>query len=191
MSTSIPIQNYTYSSNYDDASKFFLVINPYIWAYLGGSLAIALSVISAAWGIALTSTTILGCAVSTPRIRTKNIISVIFCEALAIYGIITAIILQLKVVKVTTPMFYASDYHAAYGLFWTGMLVGWSNIGCGIAVGVSGSSAAIADAASGDLFIKVLVVEIFASALGLFGLIVGIVQQTSAIFNHQIGPLPF
>jgi len=71
------------------------------------------------------------------------------------------------------------------------MLVGWSNIGCGIAVGAAGSSAAIADAASPEMFIRVLIIEIFASALGLFGLIVGIVQQTQAFFDAKKGPLPF
>eukprot|EP01123_Difflugia_compressa_P015175 TRINITY_DN839_c0_g1_i1.p1 TRINITY_DN839_c0_g1~~TRINITY_DN839_c0_g1_i1.p1 ORF type:complete len:183 (-),score=27.82 TRINITY_DN839_c0_g1_i1:56-604(-) len=172
---------------YTDLEIFFIEISPYTFANLGAALAISLSVMAAAWGIALTGTTILGQAVSSPRIRTKNIISVIFCEALAIYGIITAIIVQLKIKD--TQVFYGSDYFAGFAIFWSGLLVGFSNLACGIAVGVAGSSAAIADAANPELFIKVLVIEIFASALGLFGLIVGIVQANAADFGLNKFPL--
>jgi len=179
---------YNFANSYIDLELFFLEISPYTFANIGASLAIACSVMAAAWGIALAGTTILGQAVSTPRIRTKNIISIIFCEALAIYGIITAIIVQLKIKNADT--FWTSDYYSGFAIFWSGILVGLSNLACGISVGVSGSSAAIADASNPELFIKVLVIEIFASALGLFGLIVGIVQANSSEFGIQKGYLP-
>ena len=51
------------------------------------------------------------------------------------------------------------------------------------AVGIIGAALVIADAANSSTFIKILVVEIFASALSIFSVIVGIVVATQAHFN--------
>lgn len=171
--------------------QVFQYMHPSFWGFLGVAFAIALSVIGAAWGMFLTGSSLMGAAIRSPRIRSKNLVSIIFCEAVAIYGVIMAILLNAKCTLI--PDFHCSEKMpcntglpaeaavAGWALFWAGITVGGSNLVCGLSVGVSGSSCALGDAQLPELFVKLLVVEIFASALGLFGIIVGIVQANVAM----------
>ncbi len=131
----------------------------------------------------------MGGAIKAPRIRSKNLVSVIFCEATAIYGVILAIILLNKISppkdtshNLIDTWNYASFYYAGYAVFFSGCSVGFTNIASGISVGIAGSACALGDAQDDSLFVKILIVEIFASALGIFGIIVGIIQSNNAQF---------
>jgi V-type H+-transporting ATPase proteolipid subunit len=117
-------------------------------------------------------------------------LSVIFCEATAIYGVIMAIILANKIKKPEDGVGYELPenwdfpgfYYAGYGMFSAGLSVGLTNIASGVSVGIAGSSCALADAQDPSLFVKILIVEIFASALGIFGIIVGIIESNACTF---------
>lgn len=172
--------------NWQYLGFLFMNISPYFWCSLGIGLCVGLSVLGAAWGIFITGSSLLGAAIRVPRITSKNLISIIFCEAVAIYGVIVAIILQTKIESVnqlSNGLWPTSAYTAGYAILGSGLTTGWANLACGISVGVVGSSAALSDAQNSTLFVKILVVEIFGSALGLFGVIIGIIIAGQANFT--------
>jgi V-type H+-transporting ATPase 21kDa proteolipid subunit len=100
-------------------------------------------------------------------------------------------------------LYSGSNIYTGFALFWGGITVGFCNLICGISVGINGSGAALADAADPSLFVfppshqllprtmltyernnsfvKILVIEIFSSVLGLFGLIIGLLISGRAL----------
>lgn len=201
-----PMPDYCQDTFYYDWQSVVACISPFFWGYLGISSGLFLSIVGAAWGIWLTGSTIMGAAIKAPRIKSKNLISVIFCEATAIYGVIIAIILSDKIKGITqTDKLYEGIYqdfynptdkvsynwvqlwYAGYSLLAAGLAVGFTNVGSGICVGLAGASCALADAQNSDLFVKILIVEIFGSALGIFGVIVGILASQHADFPVSPG----
>ena len=176
------MNNYTanYTATWTDS---LYRVNPYFWANVGIGFDLGLSILGAAWGIYLTGSSLLAASVKTPRITSKNLVSVIFCEAVAIYGVIMGIIMSGKVGDKSFHDILLDYDHAlwtGFNLFTLGIYVGLSNLFCGVCVGVTGSNCAIADAQTPETFVKILIIEIFGSALGIFGIIVGIIQANSA-----------
>lgn len=172
-----------------DWGRLVSTIDPHAWGAVGMGLAVAFSILGAAWGILATAGSLLGAAVKSPRIRAKNLISIIFCEATAIYGIIIMIIMLSKFNVGDSPVdlipnskWSIQAHHAGYAIFSAGLTTGLSNLFCGVCVGVVGANCALADAQKPSLFVPMLIIEIFASALGLFGVIIGIIQVADALY---------
>jgi V-type H+-transporting ATPase proteolipid subunit len=80
---------------------------------------------------------------------------------------------------------YQVAEYSGYCYLFTGLIVGVSNMACGLSVGVVGSVTACTHAQAPSTFVSMLIIEIFASALGLYGIIIGIIMSNSAAFPDK------
>jgi len=164
---------------------FLTTISPSLWASIGCGFAMGLSGVGAAWGFSLIGASLMGAGVRAPRIRSRNLVSIIFCEAVAIFGIIISLVISTKIGNVIDNPPTVEDYKGGFLLFASGIITGVCGLFSGICVGSVGSGCALADAQNPSLFVKILIVEIFGSALSMFGLITSIVITNKTVVGHD------
>ena len=89
---------------------------------------------------------------------------------LGIYGVIIAVIAGSQV-RNQTP-FLEKD---GYKYFGAGLACGLSALAAGLAIGISGDAGVRAFAQTDSIFVGMILILIFAEAIGLYGLIVSII----------------
>ena len=146
-------------------------VGAFFYGYSGVAAAISLSNLGAAYGTAKAGVGICTMGVLKPEKIIKAIIPVIMAGILGIYGLIVGVILVQKIKNDKNT--YSFDFgfkHLAAGL-----CVGISAWAAGIAIGIAGDAAARALGQQDKIFVGMMLILIFAEALGLYGLIVSLI----------------
>jgi len=150
--------------------------NAYFLASLGASAAIVLANLGASYGTAKAGVGIGGMGVMRGDLVMRSLIPVVMAGVLGIYGLISAVIITGKLAK---PQGVSA--FQGYSLFGAGVTVGMSSVAAGYAIGVVGDAGVRCNAlANGKLFVGMILILIFAEALGLYGLIVGLVVASAS-----------
>merc|ERR1712224_733993 len=113
--------------------------------------------------------------VMRPDLVMRSIIPVVMAGVLGIYGLITAVIINGKL----DPPDQYSQY-SGYAHLGAGLTVGMSSLAAGLAIGIVGDAGVRANAQQPRLYVGMILILIFAEALGLYGLIVGLVVASTA-----------
>ncbi|OHS97630.1 ATP synthase subunit C family protein [Tritrichomonas foetus] len=161
---------------------FLYDLNPYNFAGEGIGLCVGLAACGAAWGIWSCGTAMAGTAVISGRIAMRDIMNLILCEVIAIYGLIMALVLNGRMVYYPPP-FDRNHYHAGYAIFFGGIVQGLCSFSAGLAIGIMGATISVVCHRDADMFFKLLIVQIFSELIGIMGLLVCLLMSMRAKFQ--------
>ena len=143
------------------------------FGWMGVAAALVLANFGAAYGTAKSGIGIGSMSVTRPNLVYKSLISVVMAGILGIYGLIVSVILVNKVVM-------SANYgpYQGFKTLASGLCCGLSAMASGYGIGVIGESSVRANAINEDFYVGMILMLIFAEAIGLFGLIIAIILSS-------------
>ena len=141
---------------------------------MGVTSAVVFANLGAAYGTAKSGVGICSMGVMRPDMVMRSIIPVVMAGVLGIYGLIIAVIIGSQI---STPTAAGPVYSSFTGFAHLagGLACGLSGMAAGIAIGIVGDAGVRAAAQQQKLYVGMVLILIFAEALGLYGLIVGLI----------------
>ena len=139
------------------------------FGFIGVSSALVFANLGAAYGTAKSGVGISSMGVIKPELIMKSLIPVVMAGVLGIYGLIVSVILIQKVNK------SGYSYYDGYRHLAAGLCCGLSSLAAGVAIGSVGDAGVRANAQQDKIFVGMILILIFAEALGLYGLIISLI----------------
>ena len=143
---------------------------PTFYAYMGIACALVFANLGAAYGTAKSGVGICAMGIMKPGSIIKGVIPVIMAGILGIYGLIVSVILAQKL----SGNNYI-DVKKGYQYLGSGLCCGLTSFAAGIAIGIGGEAGVRALGQQEKIFVGMMLILIFAEALGLYGLIVSLI----------------
>merc|ERR1711898_28354 len=150
--------------------------------FMGCACALVFACLGAAYGTAKSGVGVANMGVLHADMVMKSIIPIIMAGVLGIYGLIVAVLLGSGIDK--EPYGYAS--FSGYSALSAGLCCGMAGLSAGIAIGIVGDAGVRANARQPKLFVGVILILIFAEALGLYGLIVALILSSNTMKCEDI-----
>ncbi|KAJ9522656.1 hypothetical protein QJQ45_019746, partial [Haematococcus lacustris] len=144
------------------------------FGFMGAASALVFSCMGAAYGTAKSGVGIASMGVMRPELVMKSIVPVVMAGVLGIYGLIIAVIISTGVNPANYRLFDGFAHLAS------GLACGLAGLAAGMAIGIVGDAGVRANAQQPKLFVGMILILIFAEALALYGLIVGIILSSKA-----------
>lgn len=144
----------------------------YFFAYMGITAALVFCNLGASYGTAKAAVGLSSLSVIAGEKVFKGLIPIVMAGILGIYGLIIAVVVNSKI-KSGGDVLAEKD---GYRYFGAGLTCGLSALAAGLAIGVAGDAGVRAFAQTEAIFVGMILIMIFAEAIGLYGLIVAIIM---------------
>merc|ERR1712153_81734 len=148
------------------------------FGFMGCAAALVFACLGAAYGTAKPGVGVANMGVLHPEMVMKSIIPVVMAGVLGIYGLIVAVLLASGI-KADDAYMYSS--YSGFSALSAGLCCGLAGLAAGIAIGIVGDAGVRANARQPKLFVGIILILIFAEALGLYGLIVALILQSNKL----------
>ena len=148
----------------------------YFFAYMGVVSGLVFANLGASYGTAKSGVGIASLGVIDSSKVVKALIPIIMAGILGIYGLIVAVLLNLQISKSNGA---ALKVQAGYQYLGAGLCCGLSSLAAGLAIGVAGDAGVRAYAQTDGIFVGMIILLIFAEAIGLYGMIISIILMYS------------
>jgi len=136
-------------------------------------MAMVLSSLGAAYGIAKSGIGISSVGVLRPDLMVRSLMPPILAGILSIYGLVVAVI-------ITSSLKEKSALHTNFMQLGAGLTVGLSCLSSGFCIGIVGDAGVRATGQQPRMFMGMMMMLIFAEVLGIYGLIVSILLLTGS-----------
>eukprot|EP01059_Diplonema_ambulator_P019573 TRINITY_DN3305_c0_g1_i1.p1 TRINITY_DN3305_c0_g1~~TRINITY_DN3305_c0_g1_i1.p1 ORF type:complete len:195 (+),score=51.15 TRINITY_DN3305_c0_g1_i1:67-585(+) len=154
----------------------------YFFGAMGSASALIFANLGAAYGTAKAGVGVAHLSLVDSTKIMRGIVPVVMAGILGIYGLIVAVIINSNVngdVK---------KYPAGAGFihFGAGLSAGLSSLAAGLAIGIVGDTSVRAYGKQKAVFVAMILMLIFAEALGLYGLIISLLMNGKATSFNDI-----
>ncbi|KPI85488.1 putative vacuolar type h ATPase subunit [Leptomonas seymouri] len=151
----------------------------FLFGMLGAAFSLALANVGAAYGTAKAGVAVAQLGIVQPTRVMRGIVPVVMAGILGIYGLIVSVIICNNMKLSGYPLF------SGYMHLGAGLAAGFASLAAGYAIGIVGDICCYAYAKTEKVFVPMILMLIFAEALGLFGLITALLMNNKA--NAVVG----
>uniref|UniRef100_A0A7S4LM40 V-type proton ATPase proteolipid subunit n=1 Tax=Eutreptiella gymnastica TaxID=73025 RepID=A0A7S4LM40_9EUGL len=147
---------------------------------MGAASALIFANLGAAYGTAKSGVGVAQLGIMAPLKIMRGIVPVVMAGILGIYGLIVAVIIAGGISPSLEKGVKGYTNFGGYIHFSAGLAAGMASLAAGLAIGIVGDSCVRAYGKQDKIFVAMILMLIFAEALGLYGLIISLLMNNAA-----------